>query len=227
MSLSRPSSRSRTNSALRTSSAIVVIRSFAALSEASSCSSALSSASSRPIATSRLSAEHPTPPRTPCARPGPSRGGLGLRPIRDLLDRLGGFWGLLRGFKLGHPRGEGGVGLGQLRDDGVRPPPGLPFLGELPPQILGLLPQDLDQRSTVYLSFTSSLRPAVVQPHPDGPVLPVRTQGSPGDALPDGVRADAQLFRRRVYVQPPSRRAILHVQPPSGRASGVRIDPRG
>ena len=30
----------------------------------------------------------------------------------------------------------------------------------------------LDQRCMVYLSFTSSLNPAVVQPYKDAPVLP-------------------------------------------------------
>ena len=95
---------------------------------------------------------------SPREKPPRRRTGLG---IRSLLGRLGVFRELLRGFYLGHPRGEGGVRLGELRDDGVRPPPGLPFLSELLPQVLGLLPKDLDQRSTVYLSFTSSLRPAV------------------------------------------------------------------
>src|SRR5215218_8964499 len=112
--------------------------------------------------------------------------------------------------------------MGELRDDGVCSPPGLPLLCELLPQIFGLLLQDLDQRSTVYLSFTSSHRPAVVQPHSDGSVPPVRTQGPPRDALPYGVRAYTQLFRRRVYVQPPSRRAILHVHPPRPSSTSIR-----
>ena len=39
---------------------------------------------------------------------------------------------------------------------------------------MDLLTQILDQRSTVYLSLTSSLRSALIQPHKDASVLPLR-----------------------------------------------------
>src|SRR5215210_634877 len=56
-----------------------------------------------------LSAEHPPPPRSSlCGLLSPSCSGPGLCPIRRLLDRLGGFWGLLGRFYGGYPLQGGG-----------------------------------------------------------------------------------------------------------------------
>src|ERR671910_2075761 len=70
------------------------------------------------------------------------------------------------------------------------------------PEIADALLQDIDNRLTIYLSLTSSLGPANVQPHPDVPVLPVRAQGTPSYPLSDSVGADTEIARRLPYVQP-------------------------
>ena len=62
--------------------------------------------------------------------------------------------------------------------------------------------QNLDQRFTIYLSLTSSLGPADVQPYPDVPVLPIRAQGTPSYPLSHSVGADTEFVRRLPYVQP-------------------------
>jgi hypothetical protein len=54
---------------------------------------------------------------------------------------------------------------GQLRDDHVAPPDLLVSCGDPLSQVGDLITQSLNERSTVYLSLTSSLRPAVVQLH--------------------------------------------------------------
>jgi hypothetical protein len=41
-------------------------------------------------------------------------------------------------------------------------------------EVRHLFRQDLNQNFTIYLIFTSSLRPAVVPPHQDVPIRPVR-----------------------------------------------------
>src|SRR5829696_4249881 len=64
--------------------------------------------------------------------------------------------------------------------------------------------QDLDQCFTIYLSLTSSLGLANVQPHPDVSVLPIRAQGTSRYPLSHSVGADTELLRRFSYVQPTS-----------------------
>src|SRR5215204_5227037 len=137
-----------------------------------SLASACTASSSRSVSSSLFSScglsatEHPTPPGPGlCGSLRAGSIGPGLCPLRLLLDRLGGSWLLLRGLQLGYPRGEGGVGLGELGDDGVRPPAGLP-LG------LQLLGEDAYRlvlggyectRLTIHSRF--SLRRVRVQPH--------------------------------------------------------------
>src|SRR5215212_1788174 len=62
--------------------------------------------------------------------------------------------------------------------------------------------QDLDQCFTIYLSLTSSLGPANVQPDPDVSVLPIRAQGTTSYPLYSSVGADTEFVRRLPYVQP-------------------------
>jgi hypothetical protein len=79
------------------------------------------------------------------------------------------------------------------------------FLGtdvELRAEVAYLVPQTLNQHFTIYLSLTSSLRPAVVQPHPDATVLPIRAQGTSSYPLPHGVGADTEFLRRLPYIYP-------------------------
>src|SRR5215210_308905 len=84
--------------------------------------------STPPIAVSHtLISKHPAPPRTLYGRLRTSASGPGLRPLRLLLDRLRISWLPSRSLQLRHPRGEGSVGLGELRDDRIRPPTGLPL----------------------------------------------------------------------------------------------------
>src|SRR5215211_3796016 len=69
--------------------------------------------------------------------------------------------------------------------------------------------QDLDQCFTIYLSLTSSLGLANVQPHPDVSVLPVRAQGTSRYPLSHSVGADTELLRRLSYVPPSSGRVSM------------------
>jgi hypothetical protein len=63
--------------------------------------------------------------------------------------------------------------LGKLRDDGVRSPSGFPLLVQLILQDPDRVVLGFKQRFTVYLSFTSTLRPTFVHPHQDTTVLSV------------------------------------------------------
>src|SRR5215207_7790056 len=163
--------------------------------------------------------EHPPPPRAKklpphrplgcvrrpiCALLRASRSGPGLRPIRLLAGALRGYWRLLSAwrFELWHLGGQGSVGLGELRDDRVCSPPRLPLLVQDRAEIVDLLAQFLNHRSTVYLSFTSSLRPALIQPYKDAPVLPVRAQRTACYPLAHGIGADPQLPRCLPHVHP-------------------------
>src|SRR5215207_6557137 len=163
--------------------------------------------------------EHPPPPRAKklpphrplgcvrrpiCALLRASRSGPGLRPIRLLAGALRGYWRLLSAwrFELWHLGGQGSVGLGELRDDRVCSPPRLPLLVQDRAEIVDLLAQFLNHRSTVYLSLTSSLRPALIQPYKDASVLPVRAQRTACYPLAHGIGADPQLPRCLPHVHP-------------------------
>ena len=87
-------------------------------------------------------------------------------------------------------------------------------------EVCNLVRQDLDQSFTIYLNFTFSLRPAVIQPYRDVPVRSVRAQRTTCYPLPDSVGADVKLLRRLPYettqrpaIRPASVRSV--VRPPS------------
>src|SRR5215216_3315733 len=86
----------------------------------------------RPISgTSATEQSGPKPPPL-CTLLGNSSGTRpGLRPLRLLRCALRGILADLSSFQLRHPGGQGGVGLRELRDDGVGTPAGFSLLGQL------------------------------------------------------------------------------------------------
>ena len=132
---------------------------------------------------------------------------LGLRPFRGLLDRLGVFWGLLRGLQFRHAGGQGRVCLREAGDDAVQGVRLVAAALQLPLEEIHAVPQvrygcvfcfeeGVLPMSCRVLAVVLS-RPAGVQEDPHAPVLVLLVgDGLTLDALSEGVYGGAEVIGR-------------------------------